>query len=210
MSPPRPITQDRIYREIKAKIVSGEFGVAEKLEAPSLARLFGTSVTPVREALFRLVGEEFVRTAPNGGFQIQPLTRASLKEMYSLTQALLLMSLSRASRDRLPAQATPLRTVGVEETETPESIGAIFRSVFLLAGNRHIVEIGSRLIDRLAPVRHVEANVIGGTDAEQAMMLRLSQNSDFGGLRRAVYAYHRRRIVGAAQLLTELAMQSLD
>lgn len=209
MSPAQPITQDRIYREIKAKIVSGHFGMTEKLEAPRLARFYGASVTPVREALFRLVGEGLVHTAPDGGFQVQPLTRESLKEMYGMTQALLLLSLARINREPQSASAMPSLTNRVEETAAPDTMGGVFQTVFLLAGNRHIVDAGSRMIDRLAPVRHIEANIIGGTEAEQAMMLGLLQDLAFDGLRRAVHTYHRRRIAKAAQLLTELAMQSL-
>lgn len=209
MSPAQPITQERIYREIKAKIMSGHFGMTEKLEAPSLARFYGASVTPVREALFRLIGEGLVRTAPDGGFQIQALSRESLKEMYSLIQALLLLSLGRVDRGPKSASAISSVTDRVERMAAPDAMGGVFHTVLLLAGNRHIVDAGSRLIDRLAPVRHIEATVIGGTEAEQTKMLDLLHELDFGGLRQAVHSYHRRRIAKAAQLLTELAMQSL-
>jgi DNA-binding GntR family transcriptional regulator len=208
MSPAQPITQDRIYREIKAKIVSGQFGITDKLEAPTLARLHDASATPVREALFRLVGEGLVQSAPNGGFQIQPLTRDSIKDMYSLTQTLLLVSLSHACREPEPPLPVTLARNVIEGGTAVDNVEALFQAVFRMAGNRMIVETGARLNDRLSPVRRIEEHIFKDIDAERGVLLRLLQDQDYGRLRRAIHAYHRRRIAKVPQLLTELTMQS--
>ena len=46
-----------IYDELRVLLVSGEFKPGERLKLPELAAQTGTSVTPVREALLRLVSE---------------------------------------------------------------------------------------------------------------------------------------------------------
>lgn len=46
---------DKVYQQIKEAIMSGQFLPGERLPIRKLAERFGTSITPVREALLRLV-----------------------------------------------------------------------------------------------------------------------------------------------------------
>jgi len=58
---------EQVYEALKAAIVRREFQLNEKISLPELARQFGVSITPVREALNRLETEGFVRTVPKVG-----------------------------------------------------------------------------------------------------------------------------------------------
>lgn len=52
--PARSTLQDRVYAEISADIARGVLGPGERLRVARLAKRFGTSQAPVREALRRL------------------------------------------------------------------------------------------------------------------------------------------------------------
>lgn len=63
-----------VYERIRAAIVSGEIPAQQRLAGTVLAEQFGTSRTPVREALQRLETERLIERTPRGTFirQIQP------------------------------------------------------------------------------------------------------------------------------------------
>lgn len=63
-----------VYERIRAAIVSGEIPSKQRLAEVALAEQFGTSRTPVREALQRLESERLIERTHRGTFvrQIQP------------------------------------------------------------------------------------------------------------------------------------------
>jgi DNA-binding GntR family transcriptional regulator len=48
----------RIYRQIRRALIDGQYEPGERLRISALAAELGTSITPVREAIFRLVSEQ--------------------------------------------------------------------------------------------------------------------------------------------------------
>ena len=48
----------RIYRQIRRALMDGQYEPGERLRISALATELGTSITPVREAIFRLVSEQ--------------------------------------------------------------------------------------------------------------------------------------------------------
>lgn len=75
---PETATHQRIYRTIKEDYLAGAFGPGARIQIPSIARRANSSVTPVREALYRLVGEGLVEADPDGGFRSLFLTSTHL------------------------------------------------------------------------------------------------------------------------------------
>lgn len=63
-----------VYERIRAAIISGEISAQQRLAEVTLAEQFGTSRTPVREALQRLESERLIERTHRGTFirQIQP------------------------------------------------------------------------------------------------------------------------------------------
>lgn len=66
--------RNRVYSEIRDKIVSGRLGPGQTMTLPSLAALHGTSTMPVREAVMRLVSEGAIELRANKSFAIVKLT----------------------------------------------------------------------------------------------------------------------------------------
>lgn len=80
---PEAITADRVYSELKRQIVGGNWRPGSVLAISQIANHAGTSVTPVRDAVQRLVGEGFVAIIGAGGFSIPKVTRRAMSDLYS-------------------------------------------------------------------------------------------------------------------------------
>lgn len=91
-SPPRanssPVqgNQQRIYLAVKARIVDCEMLPGETVYEDRLAQEFGTSRTPVREALLKLRNDNLVSIIPRKGTFVSHITVQSVYEIYQVRQ----------------------------------------------------------------------------------------------------------------------------
>src|SRR3954463_6955462 len=70
---PKNLTkQERVYRGVRERILSGAYGPGFRVVIDSLADEFGVSALPVREAIRRLEAEGLVIYRPNAGAQVAP------------------------------------------------------------------------------------------------------------------------------------------
>ncbi len=75
--PTRRVTkQERVYRTIRERILSGDYRPGHRVVIDSLATELGVSALPVREAIRRLEAEGLVVFRPNAGAHVAPPTRA--------------------------------------------------------------------------------------------------------------------------------------
>ncbi len=72
------------YEEIRARILSGDFGPGERVTEEALARELGVSRTPVRQALTRLEAEGLVTLVPNRGAVVRSYSLDDVLEIYEL------------------------------------------------------------------------------------------------------------------------------
>jgi DNA-binding GntR family transcriptional regulator len=69
----KPITkQERVYRAVRERILSGVYGPGYRVVIDALAGEFGVSALPVREAIRRLEAEGLVIFRPNAGAHVAP------------------------------------------------------------------------------------------------------------------------------------------
>jgi DNA-binding GntR family transcriptional regulator len=64
--------QERVYETVRERILSGAYGPGFRLVIDALARDFGFSPLPVREAVRRLEAEGLVVYQPNAGARVAP------------------------------------------------------------------------------------------------------------------------------------------
>jgi len=64
--------QERLYRAIRERILSGAYGPGYRVVIDALAEEFEVSALPVREAIRRLEAEGLVIYRPNAGAQVAP------------------------------------------------------------------------------------------------------------------------------------------
>lgn len=74
-------TPDKLVDEIRNTIVKGHFTSGQPLRQDEIAKMFGTSKIPVREALRQLEGEGLVVSIPNRGLTVSPMSSAELNEI---------------------------------------------------------------------------------------------------------------------------------
>lgn len=82
-----PVKQ-AIVRELRDEIISGTLRPGEKLSEARLAKRFGVSRTPVREAFKELEGEDLVTVERRRGTFVTQLTRSEVMELYTVRAAL--------------------------------------------------------------------------------------------------------------------------
>jgi DNA-binding GntR family transcriptional regulator len=79
---------DRICEAMKQDIVSGRLAQGAKLNEPLLARSYGISRGPLREAIRRLEGLGLVRHVPHAGARVVSHSVEELVEIYRVREAL--------------------------------------------------------------------------------------------------------------------------
>jgi DNA-binding GntR family transcriptional regulator len=67
-----PTKQERVYRAIRERILSGAYGPGYRVVIDALADEFEVSALPVREAIRRVEAEGLVIYRPNAGAQVAP------------------------------------------------------------------------------------------------------------------------------------------
>ena len=73
---------EQVFRRIQAAIVKGEIAPGSKISEPELARTYGISRGPLREAIHRLEGQRLLVRVPHIGARVVSLSHAELIELY--------------------------------------------------------------------------------------------------------------------------------
>lgn len=77
-------TVDRVYRQLRAAIVSGELPANEEISQVKMARDLGISRTPLREVLRMLQSEGLLIAKPTGRLQIAGTSLDELEQIYAM------------------------------------------------------------------------------------------------------------------------------
>ncbi len=73
-----------VLERLKELVISGTYPPGKKLVIEEIAREFGVSITPVREALHHLAAQGFVELQPNRGFVVKELGKREIKDLMEL------------------------------------------------------------------------------------------------------------------------------
>lgn len=79
---------DRLYRNLRSRIMHGELPPGEALTLRGLGRDYGVSMTPVREAMRRLVAEGALSLSASGRVTTPALSNDRIEELASLRSLL--------------------------------------------------------------------------------------------------------------------------
>lgn len=166
-------TAAAIAAALRADIVAGRFVAGERLRQVELARRFGVSTTPVREAFGLLQHQGLVRVHAQRGATVFVPTVEDLEEHYEIRVALECLAAERAAVNFSPQDAAPLRDLiaQMRTCRDPEQYVVLnhrfHMAVYALSCRQHLVELIDQLrlasqaylqiyADRVVPTGEVE------------------------------------------------------
>jgi DNA-binding GntR family transcriptional regulator len=108
-----------VAERLRAQIVAGELPSGSKLRQVEIARRFGVSTTPVREALAALQREGLVRLHPQRGAVVFVPTVEDLREHYEIRAALEALAAARTAERFEEPWVAPLEALLDEMSTGP-------------------------------------------------------------------------------------------
>jgi len=150
-------SKSRIYTRVRRSIIVGHRNPGERLDLEALAQSYGTSVTPVRDALQMLSQEGLVTIKPRSGYFVTHVTLKQLRDILELREILEIASIERAAARITDEQLEQLEHVHAgytgEDDESYERYMEENRRFHCLiaeaSGNSELAETLGRLHDRL-------------------------------------------------------------
>jgi len=179
-----------IYREIKHSLRHGHYVPGQRIEPATLATEFHSSHTPVRFALYRLVGEALIIDHARDGLHVPLPNETALRNFYDWMERLLLIACDGPASHRVADTASRLATT---HDDLAKSTWHLFDAIAHASGDSFLHHTVKRLNDRLAPIRHAEQDLFGFGHDELPKLTRLWLTHDLASLKPALHAYHQRR-----------------
>jgi DNA-binding GntR family transcriptional regulator len=118
LTAPRTIA-GQVAERLKAEILAGERVAGTKLRQVEIARSYGVSTTPVREALAALQREGLVRHHPQRGAVVFLPSVDDLRHHYEIRAALESLAAAKTAEQFEPAWAPPLEQLLDEMRDAP-------------------------------------------------------------------------------------------
>jgi DNA-binding GntR family transcriptional regulator len=151
---------ERVYLLIRDWMISSELAPGSFLSEAGVAERCGTSRTPVREALSRLVQDGWVDSIHRKGFQVRPITLRDISELFTYRALFERYSGQRAAATATAAQIEELETILEKESRKDNS-------------RKEILELNERFHIALAE-RTENERIIGQMRLIMAHTLRLT------------------------------------
>lgn len=188
------VTFERVYRELRRMLVEGELPPGAPLEPAQIGSTIASSITPVRDALHRLTGEQLVEAPNHNGFRVPLPTEAGLRDLYHWNGRLLVL----AARSRR-LERTSITSEPVDAADTAAATARFFRELAESTGSEEHCDAVARTSDRLAPYRRAEARILPDVKEELALLQDAAGHP--AELARRLTLYHRRRAKAVPEIL---------
>lgn len=180
-----------VYGQVRRALQSGRYVPGQRIDPAKLADEFKTSPTPVRFALYRLVGEGLVADHARNGLHVPLLTEVALRDLYDWMEGLLLWACDLASaQPSSPHAAWPF---AAGDNDLVNLTWELFDAIASDADHWSLHHAVKRANDQLTPVRRANLGLIPHAKEELCELVRLWQSRDIPALRVALSNYHARR-----------------
>jgi DNA-binding GntR family transcriptional regulator len=105
---------EQVFRRLSAAILAGELAPGAKISEPALAKQYGVSRGPLREALHRLQERKLITRSPNQGPRVVKPSAEVLAELFIVREALEGMAARLAATNATDAEIVGLRAAVTE------------------------------------------------------------------------------------------------
>jgi len=180
-----------VYGQVRCALRSGRYAPGQRIDPAGLATEFKTSPTPVRFALYRLVGEGLVVDHARDGLHIPLLTEVAMRDLYDWMERLLLMACdigaSPAAR-----KTEPLELASADD-DLVKLTWQLFDAIARATAHGSLHHAVKQANDRLAPIRRAAQGLLEHSFKELSELNRHWQARDMPALKSALHDYHERR-----------------
>lgn len=179
------------YGQVRRALRSGRYAPGQRIDPVRLAAEFKTSPTPVRFALYRLVGEALVVDHARGGLHIPLLTEIAMRDLYDWMERLLLMACDIGAA---PAarKTEPLELASAND-DLVKLTWQLFDAIARATAHGSLHHAVKQANDRLAPIRRAKQGLLEHGFEELSELNRHWQARDIPSLKSALRDYHERR-----------------
>lgn len=181
-----------LYGQVRRDLQSGRYVPGERIDPATIAAEFRTSPTPVRFALYRLVGEGLLEDRARSGLRVPLPKEVALRDLYDWMERLLLMSCDIGIS---PSPHQPVRKLDAPspDGDLVKITWQLFDAIASATAHRSLHGAVKRANDRLAPVRRAKQHLLEDSFDELAVLVRHWHKRDGQSLRSALQDYHQRR-----------------
>lgn len=169
----------------------------QALNQDELARRYGVSRIPLREALRTLVGEGLIIMKPGLGAVVTELNVGEVQELYGLRLQLepplaadIVAHAGRRDVDDLARLVEAMRALEPEQSEEWSSLNYRFhRRLYELSGQRHAVRLVVQVLNLVEPYARVHAHVLGSRpqmQQERVDMVQALRDADDARVRELI------------------------
>jgi DNA-binding GntR family transcriptional regulator len=170
------VRPDEIAVALRRAVRERAISPGQAVNQDELARRFGVSRIPLREALRTLVGEGLIIMKPGLGAVVTELDAGEVQELYGLRLQLepplakdIIDHVRRRDLDDLTALAASMKALGENDSEEWSDLNYRFhRRVYELSERRHAVRLVVQVLNLVEPYARVHAHVLGSrSDTQQ-------------------------------------------
>ncbi|WP_242338645.1 MULTISPECIES: GntR family transcriptional regulator [Anaeromyxobacter] len=168
---------EQLRERIEERIVVGEYPPGARLDEMDLAKTFGVSRTPIREALIQLASAGFVEMRPRRGSVVAEIPPERLREMFDvmaeLEAACARLAAGRSSdEDRAVLRATHAACEQAMRANDPDAYYRLNEqfhlALYAACHNGFLAEQATQLHRRLRPFRRLQLRVPGRMESSFA------------------------------------------
>lgn len=182
-----------LYAEVRRALRSGNYLPGQRIDPTAIAEEFHASVTPVRFALYRLVGEGLIADHARAGLYVPLPSELALRNLYDWMRRLLAMACEIGIDAADAESGTEASQPGAVADDIAGMTWRLFDAIARAASHRSLQQAIEQANDRLAPVRRVGLGLIDDAGDELAALEKLWQERDAPALHAGLAAYHARR-----------------
>jgi DNA-binding GntR family transcriptional regulator len=163
------VRPDEIAVALRRAVRERAISPGQAVNQDELARRFGVSRIPLREALRTLVGEGLIIMKPGLGAVVTELDASEVSELYGLRLQLepplakdIVDHVRRRDLDDLATLVASMKALGENESEEWSNLNYRFhRRVYELSERRHAVRLVVQVLNLVEPYARVHAHVLG-------------------------------------------------
>ena len=204
--------RQKVYDQLRTKILGAEILPGEVISLRGLAEQFGVSLLPVREAVWQLESENILIVESNKKIQVNQLTKKEFEEILDLRLLLESEAVTKACARRPKSAITKVdriltamkKHVGVNHKKYIKKNDQFHEAIYSYSKSPLLMELIQRLLARVNPYIYLYA--IHGRDLSSAINCHDDMFTGFseGNAERTVEALHRDLKDAATVILSRL------